>query len=313
MAAKADGLQQRIQAVKARLDYKGSQVEAWASEPGGHHGGQSIKVTPAQLRKHKMREAAAKVTKGRKAVRAGRAGVQCGGGWISAVYTCHVNNAAGPYPMAPPKIGARTRKDLAERGREHLAVLSDPEKAVAGEEVINREAMQKALEKQGITPAHVGALAEYTASGYGSVNEYMANGSLPGWSDLARSMTKDRAVMISDLLARLPEFDGPIYRGISMPTAAAAEIKVGRSFKSKTFQSTSQLQQTAAGFAGAGRKIEGSRAVLMEFAPGHGGRDISGLSEFRNEKEVLIPAAERFTVLSVKDDCKMIQVKVKRA
>jgi len=54
-------------------------------------------------------------------------------------------------------------------------------------------------------------------------------------------------------------------------------------------------------------------AVLMEFAPGHGGRDISGLSEFRNEKEVLIPAAERFTVLSVKDDGKMIQVKVKRA
>jgi len=38
-----------------------------------------------------------------------------------------------------------------------------------------------------------------------------------------------------------------------------------------------------------------------------------GRSEFRNEQEVLIPAAERFTVLSVKDDGKMIQVKVKRA
>jgi len=66
------------------------------------------------------------------------------------------------------------------------------------------------------------------------------------------------------LLLDCPEFDGPIYRGISMPTAAAAEIKVGRSFKSKTFPNNqSAAKQTAAGlWAGAGRKIEGSRAVF---------------------------------------------------
>jgi len=54
---------------------------------------------------------------------------------------------------------------------------------VAGEEVHQREANAEGPgEGKGSPLLTLGALAEYTASGYGSVNEYMANGSLPGWS-----------------------------------------------------------------------------------------------------------------------------------
>jgi len=83
-----------------------------------------------------------------------------------AVYTCHVNNAAGPLPAWLREDWRRTRKILAERGREQSG---GPERPREGggwpRRHFNREAMQKALEKQGITPAHVGSIGRVTRLG----------------------------------------------------------------------------------------------------------------------------------------------------
>jgi len=120
------------QAVKARLDlHRVRRVEAWGQRAGtatmarqfhqGHARPAAQAQNGARLR--------AKVTKGRKAVRAGRAGrpMAVAGGSVAVTLPMGgggggggVNKRGRALPMAPPKIGARTRKDLAGGGREQF-------------------------------------------------------------------------------------------------------------------------------------------------------------------------------------------------
>jgi len=86
---------------------------------------------------------------------------------------------------------------------------------------------------------------------------------------------------------------GPIYRGISMPTAAAAGDQKWAGLKSKTSQSHQVSCRQTARLAGAGRKIEGAGAVLMESPLGpRRPATSSGLSESAMKKEGADPAAE---------------------
>jgi len=104
--------------------------------------------------------------------------------------------------------------------------------------------------------------------------------------------------MIQRLHRSMPSFDAPVTEHFQCQTAAAAESKWARSFKSKTFQAPVAAIKTAR-FCRCCRKIEGSRAVLMEFGPwprraaGHSRPERASA----NEKEVYSPRQKRFTVL----------------
>ena len=193
-----------------------------------------------------------------------------------------------------PKTDPENLLDMQKRGQESRARIAKIRST--DEQAIAREA-----KKLGLSDAHLGALSNYTADDkYADINHYMRTGKAKTQYDQNFNESRDSAAMLKDALTRLPEYRGDTFRGIAIPTADAKKMfKVGGVFRDKAFQSTSRDETVAKHFAAGGVTSSKISAVFITYKAGHGGRDVSKLSERADEQEVIVGPPAKFRVLSV--------------
>jgi hypothetical protein len=193
-----------------------------------------------------------------------------------------------------PKTDPENLLDMQKRGQESRARIAKIRST--DEQAIAREA-----KKLGLSDAHLGALSNYTADDkYTAINHYMRTGKAKTQYDQNFNESRDSAAMLKDALTKLPEYRGDTFRGIAIPTADAERMfKVGGVFRDKAFQSTSRDETVAKHFAAGGVTSSKITAVIITYKAGHGGRDVSKLSERADEQEVIVGPPAKFRVLSV--------------
>jgi hypothetical protein len=193
-----------------------------------------------------------------------------------------------------PKTDPENLLDMQKRGQESRARIAKIRST--DEQAIAREA-----KKLGLSYAHLGALSNYTADDkYTAINHYMRTGKAKTQYDQNFNESRDSAAMLKDALTKLPEYREDTFRGIAIPTADAEKMfKVGGVFRDKAFQSTSRDETVAKHFAAGGVTSSKISAVIITYKAGHGGRDVSKLSERADEQEVIVGPPAKFRVLSV--------------
>ncbi|ORA16991.1 hypothetical protein BST12_20170 [Mycobacterium angelicum] len=134
-----------------------------------------------------------------------------------------------------------------------------------------------------LTSEDLSALADYTGSGYLDLNSALRTTTLDA-SQYARIGALNQA------LEKLPVYEGTVVRGSDLSAEVIAQYKPGEIIIEKAFMSTStdpEIAQSAT-FAG---NVE--FRILSKT-----GRNISSVSMFPNEQEILFPAGTKFFVLS---------------
>jgi hypothetical protein len=98
-----------------------------------------------------------------------------------------------------------------------------------------------------------------------------------------------RVEAINNALGKLPAYDGPVVRGTNLPPEVLAQYRPGEYIIEKGFMSTTTNPIVAQSPAFGGN---------VEFRVlSSTGRDISAVSLFPAEQEVLFPSGTRFLVL----------------
>jgi hypothetical protein len=238
----------------------------------------------------------------------GLIGQPCGASWISPDYTCR--KAAGG-PASVPSAGSSTDRQLSmsEAGRLQGFVnnwRSSPFPAIRRE----REDRSEYAKHRGLDDMELGALIGYAQLRYQDVNSALRGLPPPEDADLGPDEALGHAQLIGQALEKLPVAAGPAFRGVVMSDAHLAEFRQGAIGRDPAFQSASAVDpfdlSHAGGpvweFATGGYDLapEQTNPVIMRFAPGHGGRDISRISGQPGEKEVLIPPGQSFRVSAVR-------------
>uniref|UniRef100_UPI0038998BA2 ADP-ribosyltransferase n=1 Tax=Mycobacterium sp. HUMS_1102779 TaxID=3383487 RepID=UPI0038998BA2 len=131
------------------------------------------------------------------------------------------------------------------------------------------------------------AIADYTGTGYLELNDALRSSALDA-SQQARVDAVNRA------LAKLPPYHGPVVRGTDLPPEVLAQYQPGEVITEKAFLSTTTNPAVAQSSAFAGN---------VEFRIlSSTGRDVSSISAFPGELEILFPARSRFYVLGRRID-----------
>ncbi|MBE9178693.1 hypothetical protein IQ268_08985 [Oculatella sp. LEGE 06141] len=130
------------------------------------------------------------------------------------------------------------------------------------------------------------ALRYYTTYGYSNINTLLRGGDLSYLSDRARRNFELDGRFAASALQKLPPHTGTVYRGIGVSQSVISSIRVGETYTDKGFMSTS---------ARADRRRSGNLQFEIN-ATGKNARDLSRLSSYRGEREVLYPPGSRFTV-----------------
>ena len=134
-----------------------------------------------------------------------------------------------------------------------------------------------------LTSDDLSALADYTGSGYQDLNEALRSGALDA-SQHARVEALNRA------LEKLPAYQGPVIRGTNLPPEVLAQYRPGEVITEDAFLSTTTNPAVARSQVFSGN---------VEFRiMSSSGRDISSVSMFPGEQEILFPAGTRFYILS---------------
>lgn len=126
----------------------------------------------------------------------------------------------------------------------------------------------------------------YSLEGYRLFNKSLAVG-----SEKEIDSVRPLVNLTTDALDKLPPYEGTVYRATVLPENVLDEHKPGEEVSYKAFTSTSKYQgwkQDGFGKANTFLTIESSDK----------GKDISWLSEYTEEDEVLFPPDTSFTVLS---------------
>lgn len=126
------------------------------------------------------------------------------------------------------------------------------------------------------------AFADYTGMGHRGLNEALRSGALD-----ASQVARVEALM--NALKKLPPYEGPVVRGTNLPPEVLAQYRPGEYIVEKAFLSTTRNPVVAQSSAFAGN-VE-FRIVSLS------GRDVSAVSMFPGEQEILFPAHTRFLVL----------------
>lgn len=136
---------------------------------------------------------------------------------------------------------------------------------------------------EAIDPADVAALREYTGPAFRDINPY--NRGVPMPPDKAAHL-EERSQAISRALAKLPPYEGRVFRGGTFDDDVLARYRVGAVVTEDAFTSTSKI----GGFRGNTR---------FEIASVNG-RYIAPYAEprFRHQEEVLFDRGTRFVVLA---------------
>ena len=127
------------------------------------------------------------------------------------------------------------------------------------------------------------ALADYTGSGYQDLNSALR-------SDALDASQHARVAALNNALEKLPAHDGPVVRGTNLPPDVLARYQPGEVITEKAFLSTTTDPAVAHSPAFAGN---------VEFRIlSSTGRDISSVSLFPEEQEILFRAGTKFYVVN---------------
>ncbi|OSC24311.1 hypothetical protein B8W69_22125 [Mycobacterium vulneris] len=131
------------------------------------------------------------------------------------------------------------------------------------------------------TPDDLSAMDDYTGLGYRDLNDALRGNAVEA-SQLARIEA------IKSALQKLPPYRGPVVRGTDLPTEVLSQYQPGEVITEKAFLSTSTNPAVARSTAFSGN---------VEFRIfSNTGRDISSVSLFPGECEILFPPGTRFYV-----------------
>jgi hypothetical protein len=134
-----------------------------------------------------------------------------------------------------------------------------------------------------LTSDDIWALADYTGSGYEDLNSALR-------SDAVDASQHARVEALNSALEKLPSYQGPVIRGTNLLPEVLAQYRPGEFFIEKGFMSTTTNTAVARSPMFAGN---------VEFRIlSNAGRDISPVSMFPGEQEILFPAGTRFYVVS---------------
>jgi hypothetical protein len=127
------------------------------------------------------------------------------------------------------------------------------------------------------------ALADYTGSGYQDLNSALR-------SDALDASQHARVDALNNALEKLPAYDGLVIRGTNLPPEVLAQYRPGEVITEDAFLSTTTNPAVARSPSFAGN---------VEFRiMSSTGRDISSISMFPGEQEILFPAGSKFLVVS---------------
>jgi hypothetical protein len=134
-----------------------------------------------------------------------------------------------------------------------------------------------------LTPQDLSALADYTKMGYADLNSALR-------SDTVDASQHARIEALTKALQKLPPHEGTVVRGTNLPQEVLEQYQPGAVVTENAFVSTSMNPAVAQSSAFVGN---------VEFRIlSSTGRDISSVSMYPSEQEVLFPAGTRFYVLS---------------
>lgn len=134
-----------------------------------------------------------------------------------------------------------------------------------------------------LDPDDFGALADYTGPGYQDLNSALRSG-------LVDASQQVRVQALTNALAKLPPYQGPVIRGTNLPPEVLARYRPGEVITEDAFLSTSTDTGVARSPSFAGN-VE--FRILSKT-----GRDISSFSVFPGEQEVLFTAGTKFYIVS---------------
>jgi hypothetical protein len=127
------------------------------------------------------------------------------------------------------------------------------------------------------------ALADYTGSGYGELNEALRSNAMD-------ASQQARVDALNSALDKLSPYEGPVVRGSNLPPEVLAQYRPGEFILEKGFMSTTTNPAVAQSPTFGGN---------VEFRIlSNTGRDISAVSLIPAEQEILFPARTKFFVLS---------------
>jgi hypothetical protein len=134
---------------------------------------------------------------------------------------------------------------------------------------------------------HLSAVADYTGPGHDDLNSALRNGTMD-------ASQQARVEALNQALEKLPPHHGPVFRGTHLPDDELARYQPGVVVTERAFVSTS-VDPAVARFAAFAGNVEFK--ILSRT-----GRDISSVSTFPSEREVLFPTGVQFYVLDRKSD-----------
>ncbi|WP_406817207.1 ADP-ribosyltransferase [Mycobacterium sp. M23085] len=127
------------------------------------------------------------------------------------------------------------------------------------------------------------ALAHYTGPGYQDLNSALREGALD-------ASQQDRVDALHKALEKLPMYEGAVVRGTNLPADVLEQYRPGEVITEAAFTSTSTDHTVA---------LSPTFAGNTEFRIwSTTGRDVSSVSMFPGEQEVLFPAGSKFYVVS---------------
>jgi len=154
-------------------------------------------------------------------------------------------------------------------------------------------------EYPGLTPSDVKGVYDYTTNpGYEAMNPFLRGHTQPDPADLPG--LHDRITDTSSGIANLPAEPGRTYRGVTLNDDFLNTFQPGQKWHDDSFMSTSKDGSTADDFAKeAFAKGEVPGIVTVD---GLNGSDVTALSRYRNEGEVLYQRGTEFEVVSKVQD-----------
>jgi hypothetical protein len=138
-----------------------------------------------------------------------------------------------------------------------------------------------------LSDEEVAAINFYTRSAYKALNQRLRHNLSPMQITREEIDVFSATNLLDDALAKLPAFEGVVYRGTFLPYSIRANMQPGTIFSDHAFMSTSAIEDRV--FGGNVNFIITSRS----------GRKIVDFSDYPAEAEVLFPAGTRFIVKNV--------------
>lgn len=187
------------------------------------------------------------------------------------------------------------------KARTKAAPAGGPEE-LGSEGDVSRAAQKRWYKK--LAPEDKDIMKEWAHGWQDNIRDCQAKGKGCGTVDFdaeygSRRVSLTRKQMGDRLQAAIesaPQFNGTVYRGMSLSSADLAALRPGKTMTMKAISSSSQKASVALDFAAGG----GKGAVILKLHTKRGAKLPGRLSEFAGEKEVLLPKGAKYKITRVR-------------